>query len=109
MFEGLIRKIVKEEIDKTINSFDFKEMIDYSSRNIICELFKNDKDKEVIYTYWHNSMEVNTIVDLLKCGIAEKVLNDINKQNNKTINDKVNSNDFIDLFVKKINDKQLIK
>lgn len=109
MFEEKIRKIAKEEIKYALDNIDIKSMVDKSSKNIICELFRENTDKEIINIIWANLYEVNTIVGMLKDGIAERVIKDISSKNEKTINDKVNSNDFIDLFVKKINDKQLLK
>ena len=109
MFEEKIRKIVKEEFESEIGNIDIKQMVDNAVRDVVCDVFKNDIDKKINSRVWGGYIEINTIVGMLKDGIAKRVVELISNKNERAINKRLNSTEFIDAFVKKINDKQLIK
>ena len=110
MFEEKIRKIVKEEVESVIDRLNtnetIKSMVDDAVRDVICYVFENDVDVNRI---WGSVVKKDTIVGMLKDGIAKRVIESISNKNERAINKRLNSTEFIDAFVKKINDKQLIK
>ena len=111
MFKEKIRKIAKEEVDNSTNDINekIKSMVDDAVRDVICDVFENNIDKQCRKFVWGKLVETDTIVGMLKDGIAERVIESISNKNERAINKRLNSSEFIDAFVKKINDKQLIK
>ena len=111
MFEEKIRKIVKEEVDSATNDINekIKSMVDDAVRDVICDVFERDIDEKTSRSFWGRYVTKDTIVGMLKDGIAKRVVESISNKNERAINKRLNSSEFIDAFVKKINDKQLIK